>query len=94
MTNPNLTFAATTARGIQMLFVADPAARTIACYDRRYAGQPGFTEHGQACGPAFALDAFTLGATDGIVGWHDVDEWDLDAHTVRLVAAWLTISPF
>lgn len=90
----NDTFAVTTANGIPMLFVLDRDKATVRYYDRRYAGRPGFTEYGQDCGPALAVDSFSPDATDGIRGWHEVDVWDLDAHTVRLVANCLKVSGF
>lgn len=91
MTNNN-TFAATTANGIPMLFVWDRDKGTIRYYDRRYARKPGFTEHGQDCGPALMAVDFHPNATHGIRGWHEVDAWDLDARTVRLVGNWLKVS--
>lgn len=94
MTDTRFTFAATTDSGIPMMFVWDPDSETIRYYDRRYAGQPGFTEHGQDCGPALSADSFQPDATDGIRGWHEVDAWDLDARTVRLVGMWLMLSGF
>lgn len=86
------TLAATTANGIPMMFVWEPGADTVRYYDRRYAGQPGFTDYGQQCGPDLSADSFQQDATHGIRGWHEVDAWDIDARTVRLVAAWLHVS--
>lgn len=94
MTDVRNTFVAATDRGIPLKFIADPDAGTVRYYDRRYAGKPGFTEHGQDCGPAFPLDAFDPDATNGIRGWHEADDWTLDARTVRLVGAWLHMSGF
>jgi hypothetical protein len=92
MTDPRHIFTAVTDREIPLVFVYDPATSTVTYYDRRYAGEEGFTEHGQACGPAFPLDAFDPNADHGIIGWHEVDDWNLDARTVRLVGAWLYVN--
>ncbi len=94
MSDHRFRFAATTANDIPMIFVWDPVAQNLRYYDRRYAGKPGFTEHGQDCGPALSADSFQPDATAGIQGWHEVDAWDLDARTVRLVGRWLMLSGF
>lgn len=94
MTNPGHTFAATTDQGIPLVFVWDPDEEKVRYYDHRYAGQPGFTEYGQDCGPALCADSFSPDATSGIRGWHEVGAWDLDARTVRLVGTWLLVSAF
>jgi len=93
-TTPADTFAVTTANGIPMLFVLDREQATVRYYDRRYAGKPGWPEHGQGCGPAFAVSSFSPDATHGIRGWHEIDVWDLDAATVRRVGNWLKVSGF
>ena len=92
--NPAHTFAAVTANGVPMMFVWNPSTRTVRYYDRRFAGQPGFAEDGQDCGPALPADSFSPHATVGILGWHEVDAWNLDARTVRLVGTWLMVSGF
>lgn len=94
MDDARFRFTATTANGIPMMFVWDPAARTLRYYDQRFAEQPGFTEYGQDCGPALLADSFQPNATQGIRGWHEVDVWDLDARTVRAVGMWLLASGF
>jgi hypothetical protein len=95
-------FAATTSRGIPMLFVWDRTDNTVRYYDRRYTltpDQPGYginhtCELGQCCGgPRMASD-FRPDDTHGIRGWHEVDAWDLDARTVQLVGTWLRVSGY
>ena len=96
----NPTFAVTTANGIPMLFVWDRETNEVRYYDRRYPVQPGSpgyginnaTEHGQCCGGARLASDFSPDAERGIRGWHEVDVWDLDARTVRLVGNWLKVS--
>lgn len=87
-------FAVTTGTGMRALVIYNPDDATVQIYDRRYAGQPGFTEHGQRCGGPQSASDFHRDATTGIRGWHDVDHWDMDARTVRLIGAWLHVSGF
>lgn len=83
---------ATTDRGTRLKFIWDPTTDTVRYYDRRYAGQPGFPKHGQECGPSLPPESFNPDNPSGIRGWHEVDAWDLDARTVRLVGLWLKIT--
>lgn len=92
MTDTAHTFAATTDRGVPLLFVWDPGTEKVRYYDTRYAGQFGFAEYGQDCGAALYATSFQPDATSGIRGWHEVDAWDLDATTVRKVGTWLLVS--
>ena len=74
-----------------------PERSSVRYYDRRYASAPGefgyhpsnFNEHGQGCGGARSADDF-MGSHDfGLRGWHEVDAWDVDVHTRRLVGTWI-----
>lgn len=70
---------------------------TVRYYDRRYPvqkGQPGYginhaTEDGQCAGGALYPSSFHPDAQFGIRGWHDVDAWDVDMMTARLVGRWI-----
>lgn len=73
---------------------------TVRYYDRRYPTLPdephyhprNYNEDGQKCGPDFNVESFTdASAQSGIIGWHEVDAWDIDAATVRLVGTWLDL---
>lgn len=83
--------------GTPFRFTYWPRTETVAYQDRRYPTQPDephyrpfhYDENGQNCGPAMAYTDFVPLSNHGIRGWHEVDAWDLDRDTVRLVGTWL-----
>lgn len=70
---------------------------TVRYYDRRYTlteGEPGYglnhtNENGQCCGGARAAIDFIHHGGFGLMGWHEVDAWDVDRLTMIAVGGWL-----
>lgn len=90
------TLDVTGANGTPFRFVYEAGDRNVRYYDRRYPTQPdeqhyhprNYNEDGQMCGPALLTESFTRGH-GGILGWHEVNAWNIDWHTVRLVGNWI-----
>ncbi len=75
----------------------NPARSSIRYHDRRYTLNDGdfayhprnFNEDGQACGPDDCADSYSPDDSCGFRGWHEVDAWDVDVRTRRLVGTWI-----
>jgi hypothetical protein len=88
----------TGGNGTPFRFVFWPEVKTVRYYSRRHTlteGEPGYginhtNENGQACGPALSFTDFVPLCNYGIRGWHEVDAWDVDGETMRMVGLWLT----
>ena len=84
--------------GTPFRFMYWPEQGEIRYYDRRYPTTPDkpgyginhFNENGQACGGPLLDTDFTPLADYGIRGWHEVDAWDIDRDTRRIVGKWIT----
>jgi hypothetical protein len=85
----------TGGNGTPFRFVFLPDDGSVWQYDRRHTikapdqTHPNFNDDGQLCGGTFAPSDF-IGKDSGIRGWHEVDAWDIDRATVRMVGIWLT----
>lgn len=85
--------------GTPFRFTYWPSKDEVGYQDRRYPSQPTepqyrpffYDEHGQGCGPVLLSDTFTDSGGFGIRGWHEVDAWDVDRHTVALVGTWIKL---
>lgn len=84
-------------KGVPLRFVYEMGG-TVRYHDRRYPTTPdeqhyhprNYNEDGQGCGPDLMVDSFTDPGHHGIIGWHEVEAWDIDANTRNLVGAWLS----
>lgn len=85
------------ANDIPLRFMFWPRQGVVRYHDRRYTlqpEQPGYginhtNENGQCAGGVMLPGDFSADAESGIRGWHEVDAWDVDAATCRLVGTWL-----
>lgn len=91
------TFDLIGANGTPFRFMFWPGTDEVRYYDRRYTlteGEPGYginhtTEWGQCCGPSLLPETFTDDHRMGVRGWHEVDAWDVDYITRRIVGTWI-----
>lgn len=99
-TNPEIfTLDVIGGNGTPFRFVFWPKLGDVVYLDRRIPTQPGeagyrpyhYDENGQRCGAALDADNFTPDAQHGIRGWHEVDAWDIDRSTRRLVGSWIKL---